>query len=56
MEFPDSGRAMILMNGLSQEKQNTTVDPDEAHKLKNVMDSLVQESESAVWANGFNRT
>jgi hypothetical protein len=41
VDFLDSGRAMILMNGLTQEKQNIPVEPDEARKLKAVMDKLV---------------
>jgi hypothetical protein len=41
IDFLESGRAMIFMNGLSQEKQNITVDPGEARKLRAVMDSLV---------------
>jgi hypothetical protein len=34
VEFLDSGRAMIFMTGLTQEKQNIPVDPDETRKLK----------------------
>ena len=41
IDFLESGRAMIFMNGLSLEKQNITVDPNETRKLKAVMDSLV---------------
>jgi hypothetical protein len=40
VDFLDSGRAMIFMNGLTQEKQNIPVEPDEARKLKAVMDRL----------------
>jgi len=32
---------MIFMNGLTQEKQNIPVDPEEARKLRVLMDSLV---------------
>ena len=42
VEFLDSGRAMIFMSGLTQEKQNITVDPDEARKLKVALDALVR--------------
>jgi hypothetical protein len=41
IDFLDSGRAMIFMNGLTQEKQNIAVDPDETRKLRSVMDSMV---------------
>lgn len=40
VEFLDSGRAMIFMSGLTQEKQNITVDPDEARKLRAALDGL----------------
>ncbi len=33
IDFLDSGRAMIFMRGLTQEKQNIPVDPEEARKL-----------------------
>jgi hypothetical protein len=42
VDFLDSGRAMIFMNGLTQEKQNIAVDPDETRRLKTVMDALAQ--------------
>jgi len=41
IDFLDSGRAMIFMNGLTQEKQNIPVDPDETRKLRALMESLV---------------
>ncbi|MDE3198104.1 MAG: hypothetical protein KGN84_17275 [Acidobacteriota bacterium] len=41
VEFLDSGRAMIFMRGLTQEKQNITVDPDEARKLKAALDAIM---------------
>jgi hypothetical protein len=41
VEFLDSGRAMIFMNGLTPEKQNIPVEPDETRKLKAVMDRMV---------------
>jgi hypothetical protein len=34
VDFLDSGRAMIFMRGLTQEKQNIPVDPDETRKLR----------------------
>ena len=33
VDFLDSGRAMIFMSGLSMEKQNVSVEPDEARRL-----------------------
>ncbi len=33
VDFLDSGRSMIFMRGLTQEKQNIAVDPDEAAHL-----------------------
>jgi len=33
VDFLDSGRAMIFMSGLSMEKQNVAVEPDEARRL-----------------------
>jgi hypothetical protein len=40
VDFLDSGRAMIFMRGLTQEKQNIAVDTEEARKLKSLMDDL----------------
>jgi hypothetical protein len=42
VDFLDSGRAMIFMNGLTQEKQNIPVEPEEARRLKGVMDRVVE--------------
>jgi len=41
IDFLESGRAMIFMSGLSLEKQNIPVEPDEARKLKALFDSIV---------------
>jgi len=41
VDFLESGRAMIFMRGLSLEKQNIPVDPDETRRLKPVFDALV---------------
>jgi hypothetical protein len=41
VDFLDSGRAMIFMNGLTQEKQNIPVDPQDALKLKALLDALI---------------
>jgi hypothetical protein len=39
VDFLDSGRAMIFMRGLTQEKQNITVDPDESARLRAILES-----------------
>jgi len=39
VDFLDSGRAMIFMSGLTQEKQNIPVDPDETRKLRALLDA-----------------
>jgi len=41
VEFLDSGRSMIFMRGLTQEKQNIPVDPDETRRLKATLDAFV---------------
>jgi hypothetical protein len=40
VEFLESGRAMIFMTGLTQEKQNIPVDPDETRKLKAALEGV----------------
>jgi hypothetical protein len=42
IDFLDSGRAMIFMGGLTQEKQNIPVEPDETRKLRAFFDALLQ--------------
>ena len=42
VDFLDSGRAMIFMRGLTQEKQNIPVEPDETRKLRAFFDALLQ--------------
>ena len=39
VDFLDSGRAMIFMRGLTQEKQNITVDPDETARLRAILEA-----------------
>jgi hypothetical protein len=39
VDFLESGRSMIFMSGLTQEKQNITVDPDETFRLKSILES-----------------
>lgn len=43
VDFLDSGRAMIFMGGLTQEKQNIPVEPEEARKLRAFFDSVMAE-------------
>lgn len=38
VDFLESGRAMVFMMGLTQEKQNIAVDPDETRKLRDFFD------------------
>ncbi len=38
VDFLDSGRAMIMMMGLTQEKQNVSIDPIDASKLKALLE------------------
>jgi len=44
VDFLDSGRSMIFMRGLTQEKQNIPVEPDETRKLRAYFDALLTES------------
>jgi len=44
IDFLESGRAMVFMRGLSHEKQNISVDPDEAKRLKAVFDGIIAAS------------
>ena len=39
VDFLDSGRSMIFMRGLTQEKQNIAVDPDETFRLRSILES-----------------
>jgi len=39
VDFLDSGRAMVFMSGLTQEKQNIPVEPDEARILRAFFDA-----------------
>jgi hypothetical protein len=34
VDFLESGRAMVFMRGLTQEKQNIPLDPDDARRLR----------------------
>jgi len=39
VDFLESGRAMIFMRGLTQEKQNIAVDPDETARLRAILEA-----------------
>jgi hypothetical protein len=38
VDFLESGRAMMFMHGLTQEKQNISLDPVEARRLRDFME------------------
>lgn len=38
VDFLESGRAMIFVRGLTQEKQNIPVDPEETKRLRAVLE------------------
>jgi hypothetical protein len=42
VDFLDSGRAMIFMRGLTQEKQNIPVDPDETFRLRTILEGELE--------------
>jgi hypothetical protein len=39
VDFLESGRAMIFVQGLTQEKQHVAVDPQDARRLKALLDA-----------------
>ena len=41
IDFLDSGRAMIHVQGLTPEKQNVPVEPDEARKLRALFEAEI---------------
>lgn len=41
VDFLESGRAMVFMQGLTQEKQNIPVDPDETRRLRAFFDATI---------------
>jgi hypothetical protein len=41
VDFLESGRAMIFVKGLSQEKQHIPLDPEDARKLRSLLDSRI---------------
>jgi len=54
VDFLDSGRSMIFMRGLTQEKQNIPVDPDETIRLRALLeDDLAPEPAVSPAASKF---
>jgi hypothetical protein len=47
VDFLDSGRAMIFMHGLTQEKQNIPVDPDETSRLRALLETEMEPEPAA---------
>jgi hypothetical protein len=41
VDFLDSGRAMLFIPGLSQEKQNIALDPGEASRLRALLEQYL---------------
>ena len=41
VDFLESGRAMVFMMGLTQEKQNIPADPDETRRLREFFDRQI---------------
>jgi hypothetical protein len=39
VDFLESGRAMVFMRGLTQEKQNIPVDPLDARRLRDLLEA-----------------
>jgi hypothetical protein len=39
VDFLESGRAMVFMHGLTQEKQNIPLDPEDARRLFALLES-----------------
>ncbi len=48
VDFLESGRAMIFMKGLTQEKQHIPVDPDEALRLRAILEAECVPAPAAV--------
>jgi hypothetical protein len=42
VDFLESGRAMVLMQGLTQEKQNIPLDVHDANRLRTMLEAEVQ--------------
>lgn len=44
VDFLESGRAMVLMQGLTQEKQNIPLDIDDARRLRALLDAEIAQA------------
>ena len=47
VDFLESGRAMVFMMGLTQEKQNIPADPDETRRLREFFDKQIEPETTA---------
>ena len=52
VDFLESGRAMIFVRGLTPEKQNIPVEPEEARKLQTFFEAKVQQALACVPQTG----
>lgn len=50
VDFLDSGRAMIFVRGLTQEKQNIAVDQEETARLRALLEQHLEEAPAAAQA------
>ena len=39
VDFLESGRAMVFVSGLTQEKQNIPLEPEEARRLRSLLEA-----------------
>lgn len=44
VDFLESGRAMVLMQGLTQEKQNIPLDIDDARRLRALLEAEITQA------------
>ena len=44
VDFLESGRAMVLMQGLTQEKQNISLDVDDARRLRALLEAEMMQA------------
>lgn len=55
IDFLESGRAMVHVSGLSQEKQNIPVEPDEARRLRAFFDDERLDARQLAASNSSSR-
>lgn len=44
VDFLESGRAMVLVQGLTQEKQNISLDIDDARRLRTLLEAEMMQA------------